>query len=56
MKPNIRSRNIEVNTYVGMLIVTIVSSLAALFILHIAIEVPFATFASASAYDIGSMR
>jgi hypothetical protein len=52
MKANIRSRNIGVNSYVGMFIVTLVGSFATLFILHIAHNVPFKAFASTEIYAI----
>lgn len=54
MKENMRSRNLSVNSYMGALAVTIVGSLAALYIIHVAIDVPFKAFASPQAYEIGS--
>lgn len=54
MKANLRSRNIAINSYVGILAVTVVAGFAALFVVHIAIDVPFTAFASPSAYTIDS--
>ena len=52
MKANIRSRNIGVNAYVGIFIVTLVGGFATLFILHVAHDVPFKAFASTDIYAI----
>lgn len=52
MKANLRSRNISINAYVGMLIVTIVASFATLCIVRVANEVPFRAFASADLYRL----
>jgi hypothetical protein len=54
MKANMRSRNIGVNSYVGILAITAVAGFATLFIVHIALDVPMSTFVSTNAYDIGS--
>lgn len=54
MKANMRSRNLALNSYIGILAVTIVGSFATLYIVHVAIDVPFSAFASPAAYDIGS--
>ncbi len=54
LKPNLRSRNIALNSYVGMLVVTIVASLATIYIIHVAIDVPFAVFVSPATYAIDS--
>ena len=52
MSENMRSRNIAINSYVGMLVVALVGGLATLFIVHVAYETPFSAFASPSAYEI----
>jgi len=54
MKANLRARNRPVDTYISVLIVTLVGSAAALFILHVALDVPFKAFASPQAYAIDS--
>lgn len=43
MKANLRSRNIAVNAYLGMLVVTITGALATFFILHVAYDAPLTT-------------
>ena len=52
MKENIRSRNIGINSYVAIFIVTLVGSFATLFIVHVATDMPFKAFASADVYEI----
>lgn len=54
MKANIRFRNRQVNTFVGMLVVAIAGSIATFYLLHVIWEVPFTAFASPTAYEIGS--
>jgi hypothetical protein len=54
MKANMRSRNLAVNSYLGALAVTVVGSLATLYIVHVAIDVPFSSFATPQAYAIDS--
>jgi hypothetical protein len=53
MRANLRARNRAVNTYMGILVITLVGSFAALYIVHIAIEVPFSALASHT-YEIDS--
>ena len=53
MKANMRTRNLAVNSYVGILAITIVGSLATLYIVHVAYEAPLSAFASPATYDIG---
>ena len=52
LKANIRSRNIAVNSYVGMLFITVVGAMAVFYILHVAFDVPFKTFLASSTYAI----
>ena len=54
MKANIRSRNIAVNSYVGIFIVTLVAGLSTFFILHVLYDMPFKAFASRDLYSIDS--
>lgn len=53
MRVNLRARNRTINTYMGILMITLVGSFAALYIVHIAIDVPFSTLA-AHTYEIDS--
>jgi len=49
MKANIRSRNIVVNSYIGILLITMTGALATFFILHVAYDAPLsAVFAVAT--------
>ena len=50
MKANIRSRNLALNAYLGILAITIIGGFATLFLIHVIQEVPFKTFAQANAY------
>jgi hypothetical protein len=52
MKTNMRSRNIAINSYVGMLAVTVVAGFATLFLVHLILEVPLSVFASSDVYSI----
>ncbi len=52
MKDNMRTRNIAVNSYIAMFIITLVGGFSALFLLHVIHDVPLQTFASAQTYDI----
>lgn len=54
MKANLRSRNIAINSYLGILAVTVVGGFATLLIIHVAIDVPVSAFAMPSAYAIDS--
>lgn len=54
MKANIRSRNIGINSYIGMFIVTLVGSLSTFFLLHVIYDAPFKAFASREAYVLDS--
>ncbi len=54
MQGNLRTRNIAINSYLGILITTLVGACAALIILHVANDVPFKAFASADTYTIDS--
>lgn len=54
MKQNIRFRNRQINTVVGMFVVTVFASIAAISILKVALEVPFSAFATS--YDIGDTQ
>lgn len=54
MKANLRSRNLAINSYLGILVVTVVGAFMTLLIIHIAIDVPFSAFASPQAYAIDS--
>jgi hypothetical protein len=56
MKANLRSRNIAINSYVGMLAITVVGAFAVLFILHIANDIPLKTYFTADAYAIDSIQ
>jgi hypothetical protein len=51
MKANIRSRNIGVNSYIGMFIVTLVGTLSTMFLLHVIYDAPFKAFASPDLYQ-----
>jgi hypothetical protein len=42
MKDNLRSRNIQVNSYIGMLVVAMVATFACFYIIHVANNVPAA--------------
>jgi hypothetical protein len=53
MKANLRQRNVALNSYMSILAITVVAGFATLYIVHVAIDVPFTAFASPSAYDIG---
>ena len=50
MKANIRSRNLALNAYLGILAITIIGGFATLFLIHVIQEVPFKTFAQANAF------
>ena len=52
MKANIRSRNIGINSYIGIFIVTLVGSFATIFILHVVNDVPFKAFAQTDLYRV----
>lgn len=52
MKANIRSRNIGINSYIGIFIVTLVGSLSTFFLLHVIYDAPFKAFASPQAYAL----
>lgn len=54
MKANIRSRNIGINSYIGIFIVTLVGSLSTFFLLHVIYDAPFKAFASPQAYALDS--
>lgn len=54
LKPNLRSRNVALNSYVGMLVVTMVASIATVYIIHVAIDVPFTAFLTPATYAIDS--
>ena len=54
MKANLRSRNIAINSYVGMLAITLVGGFATLLIVHVANDVPLSAFTSVTAYAIDS--
>jgi hypothetical protein len=54
MKANLRSRNIAINSYVGMLAITLVGGFATILILHVINDVPLSTFASTATYQINS--
>ncbi len=54
MRENLRYRNLGVNSYLGILGVTVVGGLATLFIVHVAIDVPFKTLVLPEAYAIDS--
>ena len=54
MKANIRSRNIGVNSYIGMFIVTLVGTLSTMFLLHVIYDAPFKVFASPDLYQFDS--
>ena len=52
MKANIRSRNLALNSYIGILAITIIGGFATLFLIHVIQEVPFKTFAQATTYEL----
>ena len=52
MKANIRSRNLALNSYIGILAVTIIGGFATLFLIHVIQDVPFKTFAQTNAYTL----
>lgn len=52
MKANMRTRNLALNSYLGILAVTVVGSIATIYIVHVAIDAPLSAFASPAAYDI----
>ena len=52
MSGNIRTRNLEINSYLGILAVTVVGGFATLFIVHVAYETPLSAFVSPSAYEL----
>lgn len=54
MKGKLRTRNLAIDSYMSILIVTIVAGLATLFIVHVAIDVPFKAFVQPQAYAIDS--
>lgn len=54
MKETLQFRNLTINSYMGILAVTIVGGAATLFIVHVANDVPLAAFASPTAYAIDS--
>lgn len=54
MKANLRSRNIAINSYLGMLAVTVVGGFATMFILHLINDVPLSVFVSTATYQIDS--
>lgn len=54
MRQNLGLRNLELDTYMSILIVTIVASFATFLIIHVAIDVPFQSFFLPSAYAIDS--
>ncbi len=53
MKANMRSRNIAVNSYVGILAITIVGSIATLYLVRVTLDLPLSVFVSSAAYDSG---
>ena len=52
LKENLRSRNLGLDSYMSILAITIVGSLATFYILHVALDVPFKTFLASSTYAI----
>lgn len=55
MKANIRSRNIVINSYVGMFAVTIVGAFSVFFLLHIMYDTPLTAFASSDLYAFDTL-
>ena len=53
MRDNLRSRNLAVNSYVGMLAITVVGAFASFYIIHIANDVSLTAFVSPDTYAIG---
>lgn len=53
MRRNLRVRNLAVNTYFGALVITIVGSIAAIYIVHIGLDAAFPSF-NTHAYEIES--
>ena len=51
MRENMRSRNIGVNSYIGVFIVTLVGTLSSMYLLHIIYDAPFKAFASPDLYQ-----
>jgi hypothetical protein len=51
MKANLRSRNIGINSYIGIFIVTLVGTICSMFLLHIIYEAPLKVFASPDLYQ-----
>jgi hypothetical protein len=56
MKDNLRTRNLGINSYLGILVITAVCGAMALMVIHVALDVPLKTFASANAYDINALK
>ncbi len=54
MNGKLRTRNLALDSYMSILVVAIVGGFAALFIVHVAIDVPFSSFALPQAYAIDS--
>lgn len=52
MRDTLQFRNRSINSFFGILAITIVGGLAALYIIHIANDAPFANLVTASTYDI----
>jgi hypothetical protein len=54
MRETLQFRNLALNSYISIFVITLVGSFAALYIVHIANDVPFSRFATPSAYAIDS--
>lgn len=51
MKANMRTRNIGINSYVGVFIVTLVGTISSMFLLHVIYDAPLKVFASPDLYQ-----
>ncbi|MDB5195384.1 MAG: hypothetical protein JWO84_568 [Parcubacteria group bacterium] len=54
MRETLQFRNLTINSYMSILIVTLVGGAATLYIVHVANNVPLSLFTTAEAYTIDS--
>ncbi len=55
MKTNLRTRNLAINSYLGVLAITLVGGFATLIIVHIINDVPLKAFLVPQTYAIDSI-